>query len=172
MRAPHGAFSIARTGRKGAEMAEEQVETAQEMEEVQAQEPEAQAEPEPKPEAKAQAKPEDTTDWKAEARKWEDRAKANRKAQEAAEEALAAHKGEYESTKAELDALKAEKARAEAVRTAAKEHGVDADLLARMEGDVEENAKFLASRPKYQAVHDAGEKKAPAPAPHEIPTIF
>lgn len=102
----------------------------------------------------------DATDWKSEARKWEDRAKANRKAQEAAEEALAAQ-SDYESIKAELDALKTEKARAEAVKKAAEEHGVDADLLARMEGDVDENAKFLASRPKYQAVHDGGEVRPP-----------
>lgn len=104
----------------------------------------------------------DGTDWKAEARKWEDRAKANKKAQKAAEDELAA-KSDYDAIKAELDALKNERARAEAVRKAAEEHGVDADLLSRMEGDVDENAKYLASRPMYQAVHDSGEGKTPPP---------
>lgn len=112
----------------------------------------------------------DATDWKSEARKWEDRAKANRKAQEAAEEALAAQ-SDYESIKAELGALKAEKARAEAVRKAAKEHGVDADLLERMEGDVDENAAFLASRPKYKAVHDSGEGTPPAMTRETIESV-
>lgn len=112
-------------------------------------------------ESKAVEEPQgDTTDWKAEARKWEDRAKANRKAQEAAEEALAA-KSDYDSIKSELDALKAEKARAEAVKAAAIKYGVDAEYLARMEGaDVEENAKWLSERPKYAPVHDGGEANA------------
>lgn len=104
-------------------------------------------------------------DWKAEARKWESRAKENRDAQKAAEEALAA-KSDYDSIKAELDAavaerdkLRAEKEHANAVVEAAKAHGVDAELLARMSGDVESNAEYLASMPKYKPVHDGGEAK-------------
>ena len=107
------------------------------------------------------------TDWKAEARKWENRAKENRDAQKAAEEALAAKSGDYDSVKAELEAavaerdkLKAEKEHADAVAAAAKAHGVDAELLARMSGDVESNAEYLASRPMYKPVHDGGEAKA------------
>ena len=104
----------------------------------------------------------DGTDWKAEARKWQTRANNDKRARQEAEEALAA-RADYADIKAELEGLKAEKARAEAVRRAAKEHGVDADLLARMEGDVDENAEYLASRPKYQPVHDSGESKTPPP---------
>lgn len=117
----------------------------------------------------AQLEPEpqgDGVDWKAEARKWEGRAKENREAQRAAEEALAA-KSDYDSIKAELDAavaerdkLRAEKERADEVASAAKAHGVDAELLARMSGDVAANAEFLASLPMYKPVHDGGEAKA------------
>lgn len=100
----------------------------------------------------------DGTDWKAEARKWQTRANNDRKAWQQAEETLKAQ-ADYADIKAELESLKAEKARDKAVKEAAKEHGVDAELLARMEGDIEENAKYLASRPKYQPVHDSGETK-------------
>lgn len=110
---------------------------------------------EPKPQG-------DGTDWKAEARKWQKRANDDKKAREHAEETLAAQ-ADYADIKAELEGLKAEKARAEEVKKAAKEHGVDAELLARMEGNVEENAKYLASRPKYQPVHDSGEGRTPPP---------
>ena len=109
----------------------------------------------------------DGTDWKAEARKWENRAKENRDAQKAAEEALAAKSGDYDSVKAELEAavaerdkLRVEKERADEVAEAAKAHGVDAELLARMSGDVEANAEYLASMPIYKPVHDGGERKA------------
>lgn len=104
----------------------------------------------------------DGTDWKAEARKWQTRANNDRKAWQEAEEKLKAQ-ADYADLKAELEGLKAEKARNEAVAKAAKEHGVDADLLSRMEGDVDENAKYLASRPKYQPVHDSGEGRTPPP---------
>ena len=102
----------------------------------------------------------DGTDWKAEARKWQTRANNDKKARQEAEEKLEAQ-ADYADIKAELEGLKAEKARNEAVRKAAKEHGVDADLLARMSGDVDENAQYLASLPKYQPVHDSGEGGTP-----------
>lgn len=63
---------------------------------------------------------------------------------------------DYDDLKAEVEALKAEKAKAAEVAKAAKEHGVDADLLARMAGDVEENAQYLASLPRYRPVPDQG----------------
>ena len=81
-----------------------------------------------------------------------------------------------EKAEAELSSMKAEKEHAEKVAKVAAEQGVDAKLLARMSGDVEENALFLKeqmeSMPKYEPVHDAGEKKIPAPTPTEIPKIF
>ena len=77
--------------------------------------------------------------------------------------------------KAELDKLHEEQKRSEQVARVAAERGVDAALLARMAGDVEENAEFLKqqmeSKPKYEPVHDAGEAKA-ARAGVEIPIVF
>jgi len=51
------------------------------------------------------------------------------------------------------------------VRNAASQFGVDADVLMRMGGDVEENAKFLqakeSARSKFGDMHDGGEQMAP-----------
>jgi len=72
---------------------------------------------------------------------------------------------ERDKLKAKLDKLEADAKRAEQVAKAAAEHGVDAELLSRMSGDVEENAKFLkeqmASVPKYGSVPDGGEQQPP-----------
>ncbi len=108
------------------------------------------------------------TNWKAEARKWEERAKANKaKAdqwdaqEEAGKTELQKATERADKLKAELDGIKAaEKLKAE-VADAAERHGVDADLLSRMSGDVEENAKFLSERfPKrsYPQTRDRGER--------------
>ena len=71
-----------------------------------------------------------------------------------------------EKAEAELSEIKAERKRAEQVAKAAAEHGVDAELLSRMSGDVEENAAFLKAQadaqPKYGTVHDGGEVNPPA----------
>ena len=81
---------------------------------------------------------------------------------------------ERDRYKAQVDQYEKEKAHAEQVAKVAAATGVDAALLARMSGDVEENAAFLKrqaeSQPKYESVHDAGEAKAPAVK--EIPIIF
>lgn len=95
-------------------------------------------------------------------------------AQEAGKSELQKAVEERDRYKAQLDQYAEEKAHAEQVAKVAAETGVDAALLARMSGDVEENAAFLKrqaeAQPKYGAVHDAGEVKAPS-AP-EIPIIF
>lgn len=82
-------------------------------------------------------------------------------AEEASKSELQKAVEERDKLKAELDKLKAEAKRAEAVAKAAAEHGVDAALLSRMEGDVEDNAQFLKAQmdaqPKYGSVHDGGE---------------
>ena len=126
------------------------------------------------------------TDWKAEARKWEARAKSNNdriKELEAKatrlDELEAANKSDIErandaATKASAEAadwkakyeeLDAARQRDAAVRDMARKYGVEADLLARMTGDVEDNAKFLqakeASRPKFGSMSDGGEKQPP-----------
>lgn len=110
------------------------------------------------------------TDWKAQARKWEERAKANREEMKALREKadqwdayqsegvkeFEEAKARAEKAEAELATLKAQSERSEAVAKAARAHGVDADLLSRMAGDVEENAAYLASLPKYRPVPDLG----------------
>lgn len=71
---------------------------------------------------------------------------------------------ERDRLKAELDKRDAEKAHAEKVAKVAAETGVDAALLARMSGDVDENAEFLKTKGggRYAPVPDYGEAKAPA----------
>jgi arylamine N-acetyltransferase len=109
-------------------------------------------------------------DWKSQARKWEGRAKAYKaKAdqwdaqEEAGKTELQKATERAEKLKAELDGIKAEKARAAEVEKAAAAHKVDAALLARMSGDVEENAKFLSehlSTKAYPQTRDRGEYAA------------
>jgi len=79
-----------------------------------------------------------------------------------------------QATKAQKDAtewqskfeqLQAQRQRELDVRNAATTYGVDADVLMRMGGDVDENARFLqgkeAARPKFGDMHDGGEQAAP-----------
>ena len=149
------------------------------VEQNEAQEPQGTATPEPQGSG--------TTDWKAEARKWEERAKQNKarvaelegKAQkydeleeanksdiERATEAATKASAEAADWKSKFEALSAERERELAVRRAASEYGVDVDMLMRMGGDVDENAKFLqgkeAARPKYGSMRDGGDQRPPA----------
>ena len=114
------------------------------------------------------AKYADYDEFKAKAAKFDE-------AEEASKSELQKAVEERDRYKAELEKLAAERERAEKVAKVAAEKGVDAALLARMAGDVEENADFLKSqqdsRPKYGAVQDGGEAKAPA-AKTEIPQII
>lgn len=100
------------------------------------------------------AKYADYEDVKAKAAKYDELEAANKSELEKAVE-------ERDRLASQVKAFEEEKAHAEAVAKAAAEHGVDASLLARMQGDVDENAKFLkeqmASAPKYGAVNDGGE---------------
>lgn len=86
-------------------------------------------------------------------------------AEEASKSELQKAVEERDKLASKLKALEDEKAHAEAVAKAAAEHGVDAGLLSRMAGDVEENAQFLkqqmADAPKYRAVQDGGEAGSP-----------
>ena len=115
------------------------------------------------------------TDWKAEARKWEERAKANKaKAdqwgafEEKNKTELQKANEKAEKYKAELEAIKADQDRVAEVAKAAKEAGVDEALLARMSGDVSENAKFLkeiqGSTRRYPPTRDNGERNKQASA--------
>lgn len=66
---------------------------------------------------------------------------------------------------AKFEELQAQRQHELDVRNAATTYGVDADVLMRMGGDVEENAKFLqgkeAARPKFGDMHDGGEQTPP-----------
>lgn len=139
----------------------------------------------------AEAKPD--TDWKAECRKWEARAKENKGAADELQklkesqmteaEKLKAEaeraKAEAESARVEAERLKAESAREKAVKEAARATGVDADLLALMSGDeleeIEANAATLKAKldamPIYPSVADFGAAPAPAASKDQIEKI-
>ena len=115
------------------------------------------------------AKYADYDELKAKAAKYDE-------AEEASKSELQKAVEERDRLKAEVEKYKADKERADLVAKAAAEHRVDAALLARMSGDVEENARCLAeqmaSAPKYGEVHDGGEVSKPKPQPLEIPSII
>ena len=96
-------------------------------------------------------------------------------AEEASKSELQKAVEERDALRERLEKLEKEQERAAQVAKVAAEQGVDAALLARMSGDVEENAQFLKqqqeAKPKYGAVHDGGETK-PTATKHEIPKIF
>ena len=104
------------------------------------------------------------------------KAKAYDEAEEANKSELQKAVEERDKLRAEVERFKADKERANAVAKAAAEYKVDANLLARMSGDVDENAKFLAEQaanaPKYGQVPDGGENSVQAPQKTEIPAII
>ena len=131
---------------------------------------------EPEPEA-------NPIDWKAESRKWEARAKENGRkaklydeAQEAAKSDLQKATERADAAEAELAAIRAQQARDAEIRAAAAKYAVDADTLARMGGDVEENAAFLNGKLAQARAQAEAEAKASMPPaypkvndPGEIP---
>lgn len=145
------------------------------------------AEPKVGPEAPQGAE----TDWKAEARKWEQRAKDNKRDLDAVQKLLDGYESKKrddearEKTAAEaLDAAKAEIKRLQAqaerdrlAREVAKSQGVDPDVLVLMRGDskedIEANAKLLAqsSRARWPEVRDKGAQKAPGKSKEDILAI-
>lgn len=66
---------------------------------------------------------------------------------------------------AKFEELQAQRQHELDVRKAAATYGVDADVLMRMGGDVDENAKFLqekdAARPKFGDMRDGGQQEPP-----------
>ena len=103
------------------------------------------------------------------------KAKAYDEAEEASKSELQKAVEERDKLRAQVEAMEAEKKRAEHIAKAAAENGVDAALLARMSGDVDENAAFLKSQmgqTKYPSVPDKGEVSAPTAKKYEIPTFF
>ena len=128
-------------------------------------------------------------DWKAEARKWEKRAKenkahadANQKAADQLAELEESKKTELEKAneraanlQKQLDEMTQQQERAKAVAAAAKEYGVDAEILGAMSGDIEANAEMLKERMKpsgYPNVYDSGEQAKQKAKPREIPAVI
>lgn len=110
----------------------------------------------------------DYNEIKAKAAKFDEAEEANKSELQKAVE-------ERDKLRAQVEAMEAEKKRAEHIAKAAAENGVDAALLARMSGDVDENAEFLKSQlgqAKYPSVPDKGEVSAPTAKKTEIPAIF
>ena len=97
-------------------------------------------------------------------------------AEEASKSELQKAVEERDRLKAEVERLNAERTRADEIAKAARENGVDAELLARMSGDIAENVAFLKqqadAKPKYGQVPDGGEEPKAAAQKIEIPTMI
>jgi hypothetical protein len=117
----------------------------------------------------------DYDDLKAKATELDELKQAQKTDLEKAQDALAAMTKERDAAIAERDARQAEIDRAAAIQKAAADYKVDAALLARMSGDVDENAKFLAEQAKnvqkYPNIRDGGETKSQAITKDEIEAI-
>lgn len=82
-------------------------------------------------------------DWKAHARTWERRAKADHKQLEALTEAINGKDTTIEELRSQVAALEAQAHRAKLIAAAASEYGVPADLI---HGDTEDEIKQIAQR--------------------------
>ena len=82
-------------------------------------------------------------DWKAHARTWERRAKADHKQLEALTEAINGKDTTIEELRSQVAALEAQAHRAKLIAAAASEYGVPADLI---HGDTEDEIKQVAQR--------------------------
>lgn len=106
--------------------------------------------------------PSDYEELKAKAARLDELEEAKKSELEKANDATAKAKAQAEDWKARYEALEAENQRARDIAAKAAEYGVDADMLSRMEGDVDENARFLKAReeakPKFGDMHDGGEQ--------------
>lgn len=95
--------------------------------------------PAKKAETETEQKPEvSETDWKAEARKWESRAKANFEAVDKAkelEDALAESRKALDAANEKIAGFKALEERREWVSSVAKEKGLPIDVVERISGD-------------------------------------
>lgn len=108
---------------------------------------------------------EESTDWKAEARKWEKYAKENKAAKDELEQLKAAQMTEQEKANAradaaekELEALKAERAKFDAAQKLSKETGVPFEMLMYC-ADEESMADFAKTYAKETHVSSAPKAK-------------
>ncbi len=110
--------------------------------------------------------PADYEDLKAKAAKYDEIAEAQKSDLERANDAATKAQAEAADWKAKFEAAQSEQERQRAVTQMAAQYKVDAGTLARMAGDVEENAKYLAgieaARPKYGVIVDNGDQPTTA----------
>lgn len=80
-----------------------------------------------------------------------------------------------ERLQAQVDELVRQEERRKAISAAVEAYGVDASILSRMTGDIEENAQLLKARAeeqrKYPKVDDGGESATPAMTKADILAI-
>ena len=121
------------------------------------------------------AKYADYEDVKAKAQQFDAAQEAAKTDLEKAVEERDRLKEQLKEQQEQLEQWKAERDRAEQVAKAAAEHGVDPALLARMAGDVDENAAFLkqqlAAQPRYPNLTDKGEPKPQTASKADIMAI-
>ena len=107
--------------------------------------------------------PADYEDLKAKAAKYDELAEAQKSDLEKANDAAAKAQSEAADWKAKFEAAQAEQERQKTIATMASQYKVDLGVLSRMAGDVEDNAKYLASlnanRPKYGEMPDTGSQQ-------------
>ena len=105
--------------------------------------------------------PADYEDLKAKAAKFDQLEEANKSDLEKANDAKARAEAEAADWKAKFEQAQAEQERAHEVARLAAQYGVNVGTLSRMAGDVEDNAKYLASveesRPKFGSMGDGGD---------------
>ena len=119
----------------------------------------------------ARAKHEEPADYaelKAKAAKYDELEDAKKTELERITEQVASAQKSADEWQSKFEELQAQRQHESEVRKAASEFGVDVDVLMRMGGDVEENAKLLqakeSARPKFGSMRDGGEQTAPAEA--------
>lgn len=121
------------------------------------------------------AKYADYEDVKAKAQQFDAAQEAAKTDLEKAVEERDRLKEQLKEQQEQLEQWKAERDRAEQVAKAAAEHGVDPALLARMAGDVDENAQFLkqqlAAQPRYPTLNDQGDPKPQTASKADIMAI-
>ncbi|WP_336715344.1 hypothetical protein [Arthrobacter sp. USHLN218] len=125
--------------------------------------PEPTPDPTPTPEPPAQ---EPTTDWKAEARKWEARAKENKTALDDLTGRFTAVESEHGELAAKVQAFEAKEARAGLLAEVSKATGVPADLLrGETKEDLEAHAEVLKPLIKPSGPIIPGQERHPDKVP-------
>ena len=119
--------------------------------------------------------PADYNELREKAAKFDELQEANKSELEKAIAKLQKAQESAADWKARFEELQAAQERAEQVRAMATQYDVDAEMLARMTGDVEENAKYLRERadavPKFGDMADGGEQPSAGMTMDEIRKI-